>query len=219
MDQIELKFLGRKDFSEIWDYQRSLLKDRQNNIITDTLLLVEHDPVYTAGKSYNKENILNNFSKGNLSRVPFVNIDRGGDVTFHGPGQLVGYPVLYLGNYYFDLHKYLRDLEEVIILTLAELEIIADRKDGFTGVWVDSEKIASIGVKVSKWYTMHGFALNVNTDLSYYDEITACGIKNIIMTSISKILGKEIDLNEVAERTGKNFRKLFYERSKEMSKT
>ncbi|MCP4725637.1 MAG: lipoyl(octanoyl) transferase LipB [bacterium] len=217
MNPIILKYLGRKDFRSVWDYQRSLLEDRRNNKTPDTLLLVEHDPVYTAGKNFNNKNISNMDSEGNLSGIPLVNIDRGGDITFHGPGQLVGYPIIFLGHYYLDLHKYLRDLEEVIIMTLSDYNIEAQREEGLTGVWVDGEKIASIGVKVSRWYTMHGFALNINTDLSYYEKIVACGIKDRNMTSMSKILGKEVDFMNVAESTGENFKIFFTQRQKERS--
>ncbi|MFC1563993.1 lipoyl(octanoyl) transferase LipB [candidate division KSB1 bacterium] len=215
MNLIDIRFLGRKDYHSTWDLQKSLLEDRKEEKIQDTLLLVEHDPVFTAGKTFNKENILDRISDGNLSGIPLVNIDRGGDITFHGPGQLVGYPVIYLGNYYLDLHRYLRDLEEVIIMTLADFGIGAGREKGLTGVWVDGEKIASIGVKVSKWYTMHGFALNVNTDLSYYENIVACGIKDRKAVSMSKILGNNVNFEEAVSRTGENFIKLFTIRYRE----
>jgi len=135
-----------------------------------------------------------------INGVDVFHIDRGGDITYHGPGQLVGYPILNLENYYCDIHRYLRDLEEVLILTLQDFGIIGTRNNDFTGVWVGENKIAAIGVKVSKWITMHGFAFNVNTDLRYFDRIIPCGIFHKGVTSLEKLLGKKIAMNEVRKR-------------------
>jgi lipoyl(octanoyl) transferase len=182
---------------------------------THTLLLVEHPPVYTLGKSGNMENVLINEEMRTQKGIEFFRTNRGGDITFHGPGQIVGYPILDLEKFYTDIGKYLRNIEEVIIQTLAEYGIIADRSPGETGVWIDpaikgkERKICAIGVRSSRWITMHGFALNVNTDLHYFNFIVPCGINNKQVTSIEKELGKKMDMEEVKERVKTNFEKVF----------
>ncbi len=210
---IDSKFLGRQGFNKTWKLQRSLADKRLNGLIPDTLLFVEHDPVFTIGRSGSENNIL--FNSGDTrDKIPVVHIDRGGDITFHGPGQLIGYPVLKLTNYYADLHRYLRDLEEVIIRTLADYGIESERRDGLTGVWVHSKKIASIGVKVTRWITYHGFALNVNTDLSYFEMINPCGIADCVTTSIKELTGAIQSLDDVARALESRFSDVFIPKRK-----
>jgi lipoyl(octanoyl) transferase len=174
-------------------------------------LLCEHPPVYTLGKSGSKENILMSDDELVKNNIEFFNTNRGGDITFHGLQQIVGYPIIDLENYYTDIGKYLRNLEEVIIRTIAEYGIKGDRSKGETGVWLDpgvkgrERKICAIGVRCSRWITMHGFALNVNTDLSYFNNIIPCGIQNKQVTSIEKELGGKVDYEEVKEKIRNNF--------------
>ena len=179
------------------------------------LLFVEHPPVYTLGKSGKIQNVL--LSEENLKArgIDFFRTNRGGDITFHGPRQIVGYPILDLEKFYTDIGKYLRNIEEMIILTLSEYGIMAGRSPGETGVWIDPEikgrerKICAIGVRSSRWITMHGFAFNVNTDLNYFNYIIPCGIQNKQVTSLQKELGREIDFEETKERVKQNFEKVF----------
>jgi lipoyl(octanoyl) transferase len=179
------------------------------------LLFVEHPPVYTLGKSGNIENVLITEEMRSKKGIEFFRTNRGGDITFHGPGQLVGYPILDLEKFYTDIGKYLRNIEEVIILTLAEYGIKGDRSPGETGVWIDPElkgrerKICAIGVRTSRWITMHGFALNVNTNLDYFNFIVPCGISNKQVTSLEKELGYQPAMEEVKEKVRNNFRKVF----------
>jgi len=179
------------------------------------LLLVEHPPVYTLGKSGNENNLLINENEREEKGVQYFKINRGGDITFHGPGQIVGYPILDLEKFYTDIGKYLRNIEETIILTLAEYGIRAGRSPGETGVWIDADikgkerKICAIGVRTSRWITMHGFALNVNTDLSFFNNIIPCGIQNKQVTSIEQELGRKIDVEEAKEKVKRNFEKVF----------
>ena len=226
--------LGLMDYQSAWDYQESLLQENVRkksltwqSVITEIdtvmeqpstvnyLLFVEHPPVYTLGKSGNKENVLLGEDDLKAKSIQFFNTNRGGDITFHGPDQLVGYPILDLEKFYTDIGKYLRNLEEVIILTIAEYGIKGDRSSGETGVWIEpglmgrERKICAIGVRCSRWITMHGFALNVNTDLSYFNHIIPCGIVNKQVTSIEKELGYKLDMNEVKEKMKRNFEKVF----------
>lgn len=190
-------------------------EDGQPRETTHYLLVVEHPPVYTLGKSGHVENLLISEEERTEKGVQFFKINRGGDITFHGPGQVVGYPILDLEKFYTDIGKYLRNIEEVIILTLAEYGLDGRRSAGETGVWLDPEipgkerKICAIGVRCSRWITMHGFALNVNTDLSYFDYIIPCGIRNKQVTSMQKELGKRVSVNEVKEKVKKNFSEVF----------
>ena len=209
MNYLKVHYLGRRDFNKTWKYQRSLFEKRRKGVIPDTLLLVEHDPVFTIGKTGSKEIILSQQDGDPFPGIPIVPVDRGGDVTFHGPGQLVGYPILNLADYYPDLHRYLRDLEEVIIRTLDSFGIDAGREKGLTGVWVGDAKIAAIGVKVTRWITMHGFALNVFTDLRYFEMINPCGIKKCKTTSMKQITGEEVPLEYVADKLAEHFRDAF----------
>jgi lipoate-protein ligase B len=184
--------LGRRDFAETLTMQRDLCAARQRDEIPDTLLLVEHPHVITLGRGTHKENLLN------TEGVPVYEIERGGDVTYHGPGQLVGYPVVLLRPGERDLHRYLRNLEEAIIRALAELGLATGRRESWTGVWIGNAKLASIGVAVKKWVTLHGFALNVSTDLRMFGTINPCGLQANVMTSVAAALGREVTIAEVA---------------------
>jgi len=187
--KIEILDLGMQAYKKSWNFQKSLLKKRSNNEINDTLIFVEHEPVYTLGKNADENHILQNYPE----EIKTFHIERGGDVTYHGPGQLVGYPILDLREYKKSISWYMRTLEQIIIDTLSEFNIQADRKNGLTGVWYKNEKIAALGVRVSKWITMHGFSLNINPDLNYYKSIIPCGIFEYGVTSMSKILNEEVD--------------------------
>lgn len=182
---------------------------------TNYLLFVEHPPVYTLGKSGAIENVLISEEERAAKGISFYNTNRGGDITFHGREQLVGYPILDLENFYTDIGKYLRNLEEVIIATMADYGLKGERSPGETGVWLDAalpgkeRKICAMGIRCSRWITMHGFAFNVNTDLSYFDYIIPCGIQNKQVTSMQKELGVTLNMNEVKERVKVNFEKVF----------
>ncbi|NRD21611.1 lipoyl(octanoyl) transferase LipB [Winogradskyella litoriviva] len=223
---VQLKDLGTKDFKETWDYQETLfkaildtkIKNRREDagLITDNhFLFVEHPHVYTLGKSGDLSNLL--LSEAQLAEkgATFYKINRGGDITYHGPGQIVGYPILDLDNFFTDIHKYLRFLEEVIILTLAEYGLKTERSPGETGVWLDvgtpfARKICAMGVRASRWVTMHGFALNVNADLGYFDNIIPCGIRGKAVTTLNNEL--KVDLvneDEVKAKILKHFEVLF----------
>ena len=192
---IDILDLGLSPFKEVWDLQKELVKKRQNGQIKDTLILAEHEPVYTLGKNANENHILQNSPRD----VKTYQIERGGDVTFHGPGQLVGYPIMDLHNYNKSISCYMRSLEQLIIDTLAEFRVTAERKDGLTGVWVGDEKIAALGVRVTRWITMHGFALNVSPDLTYYSGIIPCGIFEYGVTSMGKQLTDEVAVDSVKQ--------------------
>jgi lipoyl(octanoyl) transferase len=208
--------LGTKDYKEAWDYQINLfdsilsIKSENRNLPSDQqkassnyLLFVEHPHVFTLGKSGEEKNLL--VSREGLSNIlaTYYHINRGGDITYHGPGQIVGYPVIDLENFFTDIHKYMRLLEESVIQTLKEYNIDAGRINGLTGVWIDHEnqtkarKICALGVKTSRWVTQHGFAFNVNTDLKYFDYIVPCGITDKAVTSMQLELGKKQDMHEV----------------------
>ena len=223
---VTIKDLGVVDYKKCWDYQEELfksvvdikIKNRRQSLNLQTLnylLFVEHPHVYTLGKSGDISNLLINESQLEQRGAKFYKINRGGDITYHGPGQIVGYPILDLDNFFTDIHKYLRFLEEVIILTLKEYGLSASRNPGKTGVWLGVEtpftrKICAMGVRASRWVTMHGFALNANVDLSYFDNIIPCGITNNSVTSLNKELGVEnVDLSEVKQKVIKNFKILF----------
>lgn len=184
MKQLLTINLGRTRYADAWELQKKIFSARLEKKIPDVLLLTEHEPVFTLGKGADVNHLLASNEELHEKKIDMFHIDRGGDVTFHGPGQIVGYPILDLNNYYCDIHRYLRDLEEVLIQTLSEYEVQATRSEGLTGVWVKNEKIAAIGVKVSRWVTMHGFALNVNTDLQYFERMIPCGIFDKGVTSL-----------------------------------
>ena len=224
--QIIVKDLGHKDYKETWDYQESLFeeivelkrKNRAENTDLPTpnyFLFVEHPHVYTLGKSGHIENLLIDEAALAKKGASFYKINRGGDITYHGPGQIVGYPIIDLENFFTDIHKYLRLLEEVIIRTLADYGIKGERSEGETGVWLDvgtpfARKICAMGVRASRWVTMHGFALNINTDLGYFDNIIPCGIRGKAVTSLNVELSKEkVDTEEVKIYILKHFEEIF----------
>jgi len=201
--------LGLMGYTEALELQRERVTQRKAGTIGDTLLLVEHPHVYTLGRNAKRENLL--ISSEQLAKVGaiVVETDRGGDITYHGPGQLVGYPVLDLSGHRRDLIWYVRSLEQVIIDVAAEFGIEAGRLPGAPGVWVDDEKLAALGVHVSRWVTSHGFALNVNTDLSYFAAIVPCGLRGKGVTSLEKLLGRRLAMESVAERVVDHFGKVF----------
>ena len=223
---VELQDLGNKDYKQSWDYQEQLfkgivdtkIKNRREELQVPTnnyFLFVEHPHVYTLGKSGDLSNLLLDENQLKDKGATFYKINRGGDITYHGPGQIVGYPILDLENFFTDIHKYLRFLEEMIILTLAEYNLKAERSPGETGVWLDvgtpfARKICAMGVRASRWVTMHGFALNVNANLGYFDNIIPCGIRGKAVTSLNVELGvKEVSVEEVKEKLIKHFTNLF----------
>ncbi len=211
MNTFKVYKLGKVPYRKALEIQLKLLEMRVNGEIGDTLLLLEHPPTFTIGRRGNMGNLL--AAKNYLSKagIHFEVISRGGDITYHGPGQLVGYPIMDLNGMGRDVHKYLRNLEETIIVSLRDFGIRGRRIKGITGVWAKWHKIASIGVGVRRWVTYHGFALNVNTDLSYFDMIVPCGIENVKMTSIQRWLAKneEIDMPEAEESIIKAFSQVF----------
>ena len=194
---LEVCDLHIKDYQEVWQLQKELVSQRIENKIPDTLLLVEHPHVITQGRRSKPTDILN-------PKVPVFEVERGGEVTYHGPGQLVGYPIIYLGRQR-GIKQYMRFLEEVLIQTLKHFDIQGVRKEGCTGVWVQDKKIASLGVAVKKWVTYHGFALNVNTDLSYFQMINPCGFDGSIMTSMQKLRGQLFPMHDVKEAVARQF--------------
>ncbi|GAA0872392.1 lipoyl(octanoyl) transferase LipB [Gangjinia marincola] len=223
---IRLEDLGLLDYKKAWEYQEKLfknildtkIKNRRENVGLETqnhFLFVEHPHVFTLGKSGDLDNLL--VSKEQLAQknASFYKINRGGDITYHGPGQIVGYPILDLENFFTDIHKYLRLLEEMVILTLAEYDVKAERSKGETGVWLDvgtpfARKICAMGVRASRWVTMHGFALNVNADLGYFDLMIPCGIKDKNVTSLNVELGQaKVSMQEVKDKLLKHFLGLF----------
>lgn len=218
MNSLLVADIGRTRYADAWALQKQLWQLRVDRKIEDVLLLTEHEHVYTLGKSGDDNHVIASAGELRASDTEIFHIDRGGDVTYHGPGQIVGYPILDLNQYKPDIHLYLRNIEKVIILSLADYGIHAGREEGLTGVWVDGEKIAAIGVKVSKWITMHGFALNVNTDLNRFERIIPCGIFHKGVTSIQKILGHSIPLEEVHSLLVKNFCDVFGCEQKHTSK-
>ena len=224
--KVALQDLGRKDYKETWDYQELLFKEivdtkvknRREDANLETpnhFLFVEHPHVYTLGKSGDITNLLVDEKVLAAKGATFYKINRGGDITYHGPGQIVGYPILDLDNFFTDIHKYLRFLEEMVIRTLAEYGLKAERSQGETGVWLDvgtpfARKICAMGVRASRWVTMHGFALNVNADLGYFDLMIPCGIKDKAVTSLNVELGqKEVDVEEVKAKLLQHFAALF----------
>jgi len=201
--------LGIIDYKEAWDLQLSLFNQRNSHEIEDTLLLLEHPNTYTLGKVADKNNLIGSDDFLKKNKFSIYDIDRGGDITYHGPGQIVGYPIIDLKNWKQDTHLYLRNLEETIIETSEEFGLTTSRKDGLTGVWIEDRKICAMGIKISRWITMHGFAFNVNTNLSLFDGIIPCGIVDKEVTSLEKELRREIDLQHVKEIIVDKFTTLF----------
>jgi lipoyl(octanoyl) transferase len=235
LQKVQFEDLGRMNYQSAWDYQEQLLArnveiksskwrneagEANVGTVTDAqtthhLLFVEHPPVYTLGKSGKIEHVLISEEERRKNDLEFFRINRGGDITFHGPGQIVVYPILDLEKFYTDIGKYMRSLEEVIIMTLAEYGLTGDRSPGETGVWLDpgikgkERKICAIGIRCSRWITMHGLAFNVNTNLDYFNNIIPCGIMNKQVTSLQKELNKEMNIEEVKEKVKNKFAKVF----------
>ena len=235
LQKVQFEDLGKMNYQSAWDYQEELLarnveikssrwrnEAAETDVVTDTavqtthhLLFVEHPPVYTLGKSGKIEHVLISEDERKKNDLQFFRINRGGDITFHGPGQIVVYPILDLEKFYTDIGKYMRSLEEVIIMTLAEYGLTGDRSPGETGVWLDpgikgkERKICAIGIRCSRWITMHGLAFNVNTNLDYFNNIIPCGIMNKQVTSLQKELNREMNFEEVKNKVKNNFAKVF----------
>jgi lipoyl(octanoyl) transferase len=225
---IIFKDLGSMDYKVCWDYQEELfnetiaqkianrdLPEDQQVITKNYLLFVEHPHVYTLGKSGDEKHLLLNEEQLSEKDATYYKINRGGDITYHGPGQLVAYPILDLDHFFTDIHKYLRLLEETIILTLKEYAIESGRSKGETGVWLDADnplkarKICAMGVRCSRWVTMHGWGFNVNSNLDYFNNIIPCGIQDKAVTSLKKELGRDVDMEEIKEKLKRNFERLF----------
>ena len=203
--EVQILDLGQKPYKDVWNLQKKMQLKRLNGDIGDVLILVEHDPVYTLGKNANPDHLLQSRDRS----IDVFNVERGGDITFHGPGQLVGYPILDLSNYKKSVSWYMRSLEQLTIDVLYEFKISAKRVEGLTGVWVGDEKIAAQGVRLTKWITMHGFSININTDLSFYDGIIPCGIFNRGVTSMKEILNKTQKMEKVKSLVIDKFNQIF----------
>ena len=203
MPQLDVITKGLIPYETAWKYQRELHAQRLAGDIPDTLVLLEHPPVYTFGKNSDRSNLID------PQDAEVIQSDRGGDITWHGPGQLVGYPIINLEEHKKSVSWYMRNLEEVIISTLKEFEISGDRISGMTGVWVGNQKICAMGVRLSRWVTMHGFALNVRPDMSYFNGMIPCGIKGKGVVSMKDLLGKEIEIEDVIPPLIQAFRSVF----------
>mgnify|MGYP000601451940 CR=1 FL=1 len=218
--------IGLTDYKKTWDYQTEIFEKTISQKIhnrnnpsesmptTNHLIFCEHPHVYTLGKSGQEDHLLLNKEELKTNDISYYKINRGGDITYHGPGQIVGYPIFDLDHFFTDIHKFLRYIEEAVILTLEEYKIKGDRIDGLTGVWIDVDgenprKICALGIKCSRWVTMHGFAFNVNTDLNLFDNIVPCGISDKAVTSMKKELGREINFQEVKNRLLINLANIF----------
>ena len=224
-NKVQFINLGLKDYKDTWDYQEGLFKTsiqlkikHRDGLTTELpahkLIFCEHPHVYTLGKSGSEQNLLIGEAILKQKGATYYKINRGGDITYHGPGQLVAYPILDLDQFFTDIHKYMRFLEEAVILTIAEFGIIGDRVKGSTGVWIDintpnERKICAMGVKSSRWVTMHGLALNVNPDLDYFNNIVPCGITDKAVTSMEKEIGEKIDFNKVSDRLKHHLSQVF----------
>ncbi len=225
MQHIQLQDIGLTNYKDAWDYQNIIfqkiidlkLENRNNNTAIPTpnyFIFTEHPHVYTLGKSGDVNNLLLSEVQLQEKGITFFKSNRGGDITYHGPGQIVGYPILDLDNFFTDIHKFMRNLEEVIILTLVEYNLKGERSEGETGVWLDvgtpfARKICALGVRTSRWVTMHGFALNVSTNLGYFDHIIPCGIRGKAVTSLEVELNKKVDIAEVKLKIKKHFSAVF----------
>ena len=221
MHKIKFHNIGLKDYQETWNFQERLFQEvlQQKNSndpnLIDHLIFCEHPHVYTLGKSGDEQNLLLNYIQLQAKHAQFIHTNRGGDITYHGPGQLVGYPILSLEHFGFGLKEYIHKLEEVIIRSIAQYNIKGERLNGATGVWLDvasdhvTRKICAIGVRSSHWVTMHGFALNINTDLSYFQYINPCGYTDKAVTSIEKEVGEKVDSDGVSEIVLEKFQEIF----------
>jgi len=226
--RVNFRDLGLIDYKECWDYQEKLFQEiistktqnrdlvpEKQRATSSHLIFCEHPHVYTLGKSGDEKNLLLNESELHTKKATYYKINRGGDITYHGPGQIVGYPILDLDNFFTDIHKYLRLLEETIIFTLKDYGIESGRIEGLTGVWLDwtdplkARKICALGVRTSRWVTMHGFAFNVNSDLSYFNNIVPCGIQDKAVSSMNKELGRELSMQEVKQKVKHYFAQVF----------
>lgn len=201
--------LGFIDYKEAWDLQYKIHTSRVQGNVKDHFLLLEHPNTYTLGKTADKSNLIGNEEYLKEKNISVYDIDRGGDITYHGPGQIVGYPIINLNDWKQDTHKYLRALEEMIIRVCLEFGLIGRRDTEFTGVWIEDRKIAAIGIKVSRWVTMHGFAFNINTDLSLFNGIIPCGISNKAVTSLRKEIDKPVEIDFVKSLILKHFTEVF----------
>lgn len=204
-----LSDLGLISYQKAWNLQKELILKRQKDLIPDTVLLCQHPPVYTLGKGGKQEHLLADRNLLNRLGAEYVPIDRGGDITFHGPGQLVVYPILKLRDLGVDLHQYLRGLEECSIQTLSQYGVQAGREKGLTGVWVNGAKIAAIGVRLSRWVSMHGIAVNINTEMRYFKHIVPCGIASKPVTSLENLLGRRVPLEDFSSKFAAEFEKEF----------
>jgi lipoyl(octanoyl) transferase len=205
----ECRYLGLTPYADALALQQRLADARKAGGVPDTLLLLEHPPVITLGRAANRANVLADDETRRSRGVELFETGRGGDVTYHGPGQLVGYPIISLVPDRCDVRRYVRDLEEVLIRTAADFGVEAGRVAGLTGVWVGGEKLAAIGVRISRWVTMHGFAFNVTTDLSHFEMIVPCGIADHGVTSLEKLLGRQVALSDVAASAAQHFGEVF----------
>lgn len=201
--------LGLIDYQQAWDIQKNIFEKRYEQELPDVLFLLEHNHTYTLGKTADKNNLIGSEEYLNENNIKVYEIDRGGDITYHGPGQIVGYPIINLTDWKNDTHKYLRGIEEVIIRTCAEFGLNAGRNEKYTGVWIDNRKIAAIGIKVSRWITMHGFAFNVSTNLDFFNGIIPCGIRDKSVTSIQAEVGENIEKETVKSFLLKHFTDVF----------
>lgn len=199
--KINIVDLGKMDYKSAWGLQKKFQERVLNRLEEDTLFLVEHEPVYTLGKNADRRNLL----EAANSDVSIYDVERGGDITYHGPGQLVGYPILNLNNYKKNIAWFMRTLELILIQTLSSFKIVATQKEGLTGVWVDEKKIGAQGVRITRWVTMHGFSLNVNTDLKYFDNIIPCGIVDCEVTSMKELLGASQNMDLIKKEIVKVF--------------
>ena len=206
-NKLNFIFLGKYSYEPIWLLQKELHTLVKKEELNSIVLFLEHEHVYTLGKNANKDFLLDSYPKN----IDVVQTDRGGQITYHGPGQLVGYPIINLKHFKRSVSWYMRSLEEVIIQTLKEYSIESDRKEGMTGVWVDDEKICAMGVRLSKWVAMHGFALNIKPEMRYYDSMIPCGIQEFGITSMYDLLNQNISLNEVSNVLGNKFNEVFKE--------
>jgi len=209
MKELNYIDLGLKDYKKAWDLQKEFFVLRYKKLIPDLLLLLEHPHTYTLGRTADTAHLIGSKEYLSENKISVYDIDRGGDITYHGPGQIVGYPIIDLNDWYKDTHKYLRGLEEVIIKTCAEYGITGERDPEHTGVWVGNRKIAAIGIKVSRWITMHGFAFNINSDLSFFGGIIPCGISDKGVTSMLEETGQETNISEVKSKLVRNFKEFF----------
>ncbi|HEX2867958.1 MAG TPA: lipoyl(octanoyl) transferase LipB [Ignavibacteriales bacterium] len=209
MRELDYYNLGLMDYDKAWELQRKTFDLRRAKDIPDTLYMLEHPHTYTLGKIADRKNLISSESYLKEKGISVYDIDRGGDITYHGPGQIVGYPILDLTEWKQDTHLYLRSIEEVLILTCQDYGLKAGRIEKLTGVWIEDRKIAAIGIKVSRWITMHGFAFNVNTDLSLFQGIIPCGITDKSVTSLSRELNRMLDMQEVKSKLLNNFKDVF----------